>query len=210
MLRAGRTLSEATTHLCKVLGIEHALFPMSDDAVPTRVRTQDGGQLAFQHYFVRDRCSPVVTGFDFEGIETARPSPGFVNALGAQRLGAIVVCPSNPFVSVDPVLAIPGVMDAIARASAPLIAVSPIVGGAAIKGPAAKMMKELGMPRTALAVARHYAGRIDGFVLDQVDVGHAKAVEALGMKVLVTNTMMHSLADRTALARDVLAFAEKF
>ncbi|MEX2327074.1 MAG: 2-phospho-L-lactate transferase, partial [Pseudomonadales bacterium] len=209
MLRRGGTLSDATTFLCQALGIRHALIPMSDDAVPTLVRTGNGTRLAFQHYFVRDRCSPVVKGFEFEGVETARPSPGFRNVLGAGRLSSIVICPSNPFVSVDPVLAIPGVMDAINRASAPLIAVSPIVGGAAIKGPAAKMMKELGMPQTALAVARHYVGRVDGFVLDLVDKDYAFEVEALGMQVLVTNTMMRSLDDRIALARDVLGFAER-
>lgn len=207
LIGGGATLSEATATLCLRLGVEPQLIPMSDDPVPTIVKTPDGAELSFQHYFVRDRCAPEVSGFEFRGIEKARPAPAFRAVLEDPDLAAIIICPSNPFVSVDPVLALPGVMDAIGASAAPVIAVSPIVAGLAIKGPAAKMMRELGMPQTALAVAEHYAGRVDGFVLDDQDAGAAADVEALGMQVCVTNTVMKTEADKQALAADVLAFA---
>lgn len=209
LLRQGRTLSEATAHLCSALGISHPIVPMSDDAVPTVVITRSGERLGFQHYFVRDRCEPPVTGFEFVNIEAARMSPGFSLALARGDLAAIIICPSNPFVSVDPVLHVPGVMDAIEQAGVPVIAVSPIVGGRAIKGPAAKMMAELGMPQTALAVAEHYVGRIDGFILDDEDSSLAPAVNDLGIATRVTNTVMVSLSDRIHLAREAVAFADE-
>jgi len=162
---------------------------------------------AFQHYFVRDKCTPVVRGFEFSGIETAEASPEFIEAIEDENLDCIIICPSNPFVSVDPVLKINGVMSAMLDARAPIIAVSPIVGGMAIKGPAAKMMGELGMPQSALAVARHYQGRIDGFVIDETDESMASDIEALGMKVLVCPTIMRSLEDRIALAKSCITFA---
>lgn len=207
LLAEGWTLSEVTDHLCKALGIEPRLVPMSDQSVPTEVLTRDGGRLAFQHYFVRDRCAPAVTGFEFVGVDDAKPSAGFMEAIEADGLQAIVICPSNPFVSVEPVLRLPGVERAMRGADAPLIAVSPIVGGEALKGPAAKMMKELGMPGTALAVAEYYRGRIDGFVIDSRDEQYCDAIEALGLEALVTNTVMNTLDDRIQLAREVLAFA---
>ncbi len=207
--REGQSLSAVTHRLCQLLGVRHGLWPMSDDPVATIVVTRSGERLAFQHYFVRDRCVPPVKGFEFVGIEASRPSPAFSAALSSPALEAIVICPSNPFVSVDPVLQIPGVMAAMGASPAPVIAVSPIVGGQAIKGPAAKMMQELGMPQTALAVAAHYRGRIDGFVLDTVDEQYRSAIEDLGMSTLVTNTVMVSLADRIALAGDVLDFAKQ-
>ncbi|HKI73774.1 MAG TPA: 2-phospho-L-lactate transferase [Pseudomonadales bacterium] len=208
LLRQGATLSAATGQLCSALGIAHPVVPMSDDPVPTVVHTKDG-DLGFQHYFVRDHCEPEVTGFEFKGIEAAHPAPAFADALAADELSAVIVCPSNPFVSVDPVLHLPGVMDAIHRARVPMIAVSPIVGGRAIKGPAAKMMAELGMPQTALAVAEHYVGRVDGFVLDDEDAGLESAVQDLGMETLVTNTIMTTLDDRVALAECTLDFARR-
>ena len=124
-------------------------------------------------------------------------------------MSAIVICPSNPFVSVDPVLALPGILTAMRASKAPVIAVSPIVGGLAIKGPAAKMMAELGMPQSALAVAKHYLGRIDGFVIDDEDADLKSEIEALGIPTIVTNTVMVTLADRTALATCVLDFAHQ-
>ncbi|XOV87514.1 MAG: 2-phospho-L-lactate transferase [Pseudomonadota bacterium] len=209
LLAGGATLSEATAALCQALGVVHRVIPMSDDPVPTQVLTRTGEALSFQHYFVRDRCMPAVTGFEFAGIAAARPAPAFLESLRSTALRGVVICPSNPFVSVDPVLALPGVMELMKAASAPVVAVSPIVGGQAIKGPAAKMMQELGMPQTALAVAQHYQGRIDGFVLDQQDEHYAPAVERLGMSVQVTNTMMLSLEDRINLATAVLGFIEQ-
>ena len=158
---------------------------MSDQPVRTMVATPRG-ELAFQHYFVRDRCEPQVTGFRFAGIECARPSDALAAALADPELASIVVCPSNPFVSVDPILAVPGVEDAVRSCAAPVVAVSPIVAGAALKGPAAKMMRELRMPVTAIEVARHYArrGLLDGFVLDRQDQSLRGEVEALGVAVL--------------------------
>ncbi|MDP6342988.1 MAG: 2-phospho-L-lactate transferase [Alphaproteobacteria bacterium] len=206
-LARGDSLSSVTRAVTERLGIAARIVPMSDDPVRTYVRTADG-PLAFQHYFVRDRCEPAVGGFEFRGIEGARPQAEFIAALAADDLRAVVITPSNPFVSIDPILELPGVRRALADAAAPIIAVSPIVGGQAIKGPAAKMMAELGMPGSALAVAEHYGGLLDGFVLDRVDGEQAEAVAALGLRPLVTGTVMRSLADREALARDVLAFAD--
>lgn len=208
LLNEGMSLSEATRELASRLGVKPALVPMTDDDVPTIVMTDGGEPLSFQHYFVRDRCAPAVSGFEFRGVAQAAPAPAFVEALGRPDLGGVLICPSNPFVSVDPVLALPGVLDAMAASPAPVIAVSPIVAGLAIKGPAAKMMRELGMPQTALAVAAHYQGRIDGFVLDEQDAATAPAIEALGMKVHVAQTVMQTVADKLALANETLAFAE--
>lgn len=209
LLAAGLSLSEVTANLCERLGVTHPIVPMTDDEVATRVHVSNGDILAFQHYFVRDRCEPEVTGFDFQGIHHARPAPGFVDALKDQ-LDCILICPSNPFVSVDPVLKLPDVESACRTNPAPVIAVSPIIGGAAIKGPAAKMMAELGMPQTALAVAEHYVGRIDGFVIDEADSELQPAIEALGIHCLVTKTLMRSLDDRRQLADDCLRFATTF
>lgn len=205
----GKTLSEVTRYFCRQLGVAHSLVPMTDDDVQTVVHTRSGETLAFQHYFVRDRCQPEVTGFDFRNIERARPAPEFSARLADRNLGGIVICPSNPFVSVDPVLGLPGVMEAMKQSGAPVIAVSPIVGGQAIKGPAAKMMAELGVPQSALAVAKHYENRIDGFVLDQQDVALKDSIEAMGIATISTNTVMVTLDDRIALADNILQFAKE-
>ncbi len=208
-LRSGETLTDVTRALCGALGVEATIRPMSDDPVRTVVETRNG-ELSFQHYFVRDRCEPAVTGFRFRGAADARPAAAFRAALEGADLGAIVICPSNPLVSVDPVLALPGVEGGIRQASAPVVAVSPIVGGTAIKGPAAKMMTELNMPVTATAVAWHYHQRdlLDGFVIDEADAAHAAEIEDLGLPTLVTGTVMETLADRERLARETLEFVE--
>ena len=205
-LRAGESLTAVTAHLTAQLGIATRILPMSDEPVRTVVETA-GGPLAFQHYFVREKCAPAVTGFTFAGAEAAPPNPGFLAALEAPGLEAIVICPSNPFISIDPILALPGVRDRLAASPAPVVAVSPLVGGEAVKGPTAKMMEELGLAKSTTEVARHYAGLLDGFVIDTVDDGAADAVRALGIEVLVTGTVMESLDDRIALARATLAFA---
>jgi LPPG:FO 2-phospho-L-lactate transferase len=202
---AGETLSAVTADLARRLGGRVRIAPMSDRPVRTIVETPDG-PLPFQHYFVRERCRPRVTGFRFEGAAAATPSPAFAAAL-AGGPEAIVICPSNPFISIDPILAVPGVRDALARRSAPAVAVSPIVGGRAIKGPTAKMMTELGIPSDASAVAEHYRGLIDGFILDRSDAASAAAVERLGLAVLVTGTVMQTLDDKAQLAREALDFA---
>ena len=205
-LAAGESLAVITADFAKRLGITARIAPMSSDPVHTIVETPDGA-LAFQHYFVRERCEPIVTGFGFDGAANAVADPAFLAALSAGTLKAIIVCPSNPFISIDPILAVPGVRDGLAARKAPLIAVSPIVGGQAIKGPTAKMMAELGLPTTAVAVAAHYGDLLDGFVLDEADAGSADAVARLGIDVHVTNTVMRSLDDRIALAREVTAYA---
>ena len=207
-LAAGEPLSRVTAELTARLGIELSVIPMSDDPVRTFVETA-AGALAFQHYFVRDQCAPEVTGFEFRGAKTATPSPMALGALADPALDAVVICPSNPFISIDPILAVPGLRGAIEDAAAPVIAVSPIVGGKAIKGPTAKMMLELGVTQSAASVARHYDGLIDGFVLDSEDAASGDEIRALGLDVLTTNTVMQSLEDRVSLAADVLEFATK-
>ena len=204
-LAAGRSLSEITADFCARLGIAAGLLPMSDDPVRTLVHTREG-VLPFQQYFVARRCEPVVTAIAFDGAATARPNPAFLDALADPALAAVVICPSNPFLSIDPILALPGVRAALAACRAPLVAVSPIVGGRAIKGPTAKIMGELAMPATAAAVAGYYGALLDGFVVDEADAGDAARLE---LPVSVTRTLMASLDDRDGLARQVLALAER-
>jgi len=203
---AGESLSAVTADIARRLGVAVRIAPMSDQPVRTLVETPDGA-LPFQHYFVREQCTPKVAGFRFEGAEAAEPAAAFAAALeGGPE--AVVICPSNPFISIDPILSIPGVPAALRRSKAPVVAVSPIVGGRAIKGPTAKMMAELGLPSGAVEVARHYDGLIDGFVLDSCDAESADAVKALGLAVHVTGTVMQTLNDKTRLAREVLDFAQ--
>lgn len=206
LLRRGESLSAATAALCAGFGVAHTVLPMSDDPVATIVDTADG-ELSFQHYFVREQCRPAVRGFHFRGVETARPQPRFLAQLLGNELDAIIVCPSNPFVSIDPMLRLPGVRAALENATAPVIAVSPIVGGVAIKGPAAKMMAELNMPSSALAVAEYYRDLLDGFVVDRADADQVAAIAELGIAVHVTDSVMHTLDDRVRLAAEVLQFA---
>jgi LPPG:FO 2-phospho-L-lactate transferase len=207
-LRAGESLSRVTDDFCARLGVPCRILPMTDEPVRTVVHTA-AGRLAFQHYFVRDRCEPRVTGFSFEGQESARPCDALLAALSDPRLGAVVICPSNPFVSVDPILGVPGVGAALARRRAPIVAVSPIVGGQALKGPAAKMMAELDLQVTAVEIARHYVDRglLDAFVLDHTDAELASEIDALGVAHRITNTVMLTLDDRISLAGQVLDLA---
>jgi LPPG:FO 2-phospho-L-lactate transferase len=202
-LAAGESLSAVTARLAARLGLRHAVVPMSDQPVRTWIDTPDGA-LAFQHYFVRRRCGPTALAIRFEGAAEATPAPAFAAALTRADLAAVLICPSNPYLSIDPVLAIPGVRAAIRRTGAPCVAVSPIVGGQAIKGPAAKLMGELGVQPGATAVAAHYAGLIDGLVVDRLDAGEAVAIERQGLAVKVTATVMRTDEDRIALARDAL------
>ena len=208
-LAEGASLSEVTAELCASLGVSTTLLPMSDDPVRTMVSTEIG-ELPFQHYFVREACEPGVSGFRFQGIEEARPQAQLLDMLASSESAApaaIVICPSNPFVSVDPVLNMPGMREALLRCDAPVIAVSPIVSGLAIKGPAAKMMQELSLPVTAVSVAQHYQGLVDHFVVDEGDATLVAEIEALGMTAAVAPTIMKTLADREALGRFVLSLA---
>jgi LPPG:FO 2-phospho-L-lactate transferase len=206
-LRDGETLSAVTAGLCDRFGIGHPIIPMSDDPVSTMVLT-DGGRLAFQDYFVRLRCEPRVTGFEFDGAEAAHPSPALSTVMESGSITAAIICPSNPYVSVGPILAVPDIARWLGAREFPVVAVSPIVGGRALKGPAAKMMAELGVEVSALAVARHHGGLLDGMVVDRTDEALATAIEAEGIRVAVTGTIMNSAATRAALAQDVVSFAK--
>jgi LPPG:FO 2-phospho-L-lactate transferase len=206
-LAAGETLTAVTGDLAARLGIAARILPMCDAAVATMVRTPDG-ELPFQDYFVRLRCAVTVQGFRFAGIESARPSAEVLAALTDPDLDAVIVCPSNPFVSVDPILSVPGLRASIPKCL-PIVAVSPIIAGQAVKGPAAAMLRDLGFDVSALGVARHYAGWLTGLVVDTQDESLAKSIEALGIRVLLTDTLMKSDADRERLARETLAFAER-
>jgi len=201
-LWAGESLTEVTAALCAALGVRMRVLPMTDDIFRTMVQTEEG-ELEFQEYFVQRRCEPRVTGFRFDGLGSAFPTEQVLTALDAADV--IIFCPSNPFVSLDPILSLPGVRERVGRKGA--VAVSPIVGGQAIKGPAAKMFAELGMEVTAASVAAHYAGLLRGFVLDEVDAELKPSIESDTLQVLVTNTVMRSDADRARLAREVLDFA---
>ena len=204
-LRSGVKLSEFASQTAHSLEISAQVLPMSDDAVRTIVETAEG-DLPFQHYFVRRRCEPVVKGIRFQSASAATPSPGVLDLLLNPAVRAIVVCPSNPYLSVDPILSVPGIRDALAKNAAPVIAVSPIIGGEAVKGPTAKIMHELGVAVNTQAIAAHYRGLIDGLVIDEADAAdEARA----GVPVMVTRTMMRDLADRERLAGDVVAFADK-
>jgi LPPG:FO 2-phospho-L-lactate transferase len=211
LLRQGKTLTEATHIISRALGIEATILPMTDDRLRTLVDT-DQGVLDFQDYFVRRQWQPVIKRIIFNGAEAARATPQVLNAL--QGAEAIIIAPSNPFVSVAPILALtPAPLSQVGRGdgdegSKPIAAVSPIVGGQALKGPAAKMFRELGREPSALAVAQHYQGLVTHFVLDQLDAAQENAIQSLGMKTLVTNTIMQSVEDRKQLASEVLNFIQ--
>jgi LPPG:FO 2-phospho-L-lactate transferase len=201
-LGAGETLTDFCAHAATRLGIAAHILPMTDDRLRTVVET-DMGTLAFQEYFVREQCRPAVRAIRFDGAGDARPTRQVLDALLAQTLAGIIVCPSNPWLSVDPILAVPGLRAALRQRRVPIIAVSPIVGGKALKGPVAKIMGELGLAVNSVSIAHHCAGLIDGLVVDTAD---AALVPDLGVPALVTNTVMHTLDDKVALARECLAF----
>ncbi len=203
-LRGGEPLSAVTAELARRRGLPFRLLPVTDDPHPTVVVTPEG-ELSFQDYFVRGRATATVTGLRFPGAAEARPAPGVIEAI--EEADAVIVAPSNPFVSVDPLLAVPGVRDAIEGSRAVRVAVSPIVGGEAVKGPAAAIMRSLGHEVSALGVARLYAGLVDAVVLDEVDAPLADAVEALSLRAVVCDTMMTSTERREALARRVVEAA---
>ncbi|MFG1426243.1 2-phospho-L-lactate transferase [Roseixanthobacter glucoisosaccharinicivorans] len=203
-LRGGESLTQVTLSLCARLGIAARLLPMSDAPVRTLVHT-DEGTLPFQRYFVERRCAPAVTGFTFEGAGVAQPTSEVLAALAAPDLRAVVICPSNPYLSIDPILAIPGLRAALAAVRAPVVAVSPIIGGQAIKGPTAKIMAELKVPATSAAIAAHYDTLIDGLVIDTAD-GDERA--RISTPVAAVPTLMKTADDSARLARDVLRFAD--
>ena len=202
-LGAGETLTRVTADLSLALGVRSAILPMCDEPVATVIETPDGS-LDFQEYFVRRGQSDEVVGVSFGGIEEARPSEAVLDALSRAEL--VVLCPSNPIVSIGPILAVPGMREALAASSAPKVAVSPIVGGRALKGPADRMLDSLGHEVSATGVAHLYEGLVDGIVVDDQDADQRPSIEGLGMRVLATDAVMRDEDDRARLAREILEF----
>lgn len=202
-LAAGERLTAIVGAFAQRLGIRARLLPMSDEAVRTRALTEEG-RFDFQDYFVRLQCRPRILAVEFAHADAARPTAELEAVLRTPGLEAIVICPSNPYLSIDPILSVPGLRAALRAAGAPVVAVSPIIAGAAVKGPTAKIMQELGRPAGAHEVARHYAGLIDGFVLDRRD---AELAREIAVPVHVSDTLMRTDADRLRLAGETLDFA---
>jgi LPPG:FO 2-phospho-L-lactate transferase len=203
LLDQGASLTGAIRVLAARLGVRHPVLPMTDSTVRTVVQTREG-ELAFQEYFVHQRCEPRVSGFRFEGAQQAAPTPEIQAALAHPR--GIIICPSNPYVSIGPILAIAGIREVLERTAAPILAVSPIVGGAAIKGPAAKMLAELGQEISAVGVARLYADLIDAMVIDEQDQALLAQRQSGDPKLVTTRTVMRTRDERVGLARDCLDF----
>ena len=208
-LERGAVLSDVTRELCAAFGIAHRVLPMSDDPLQTIIET-DQGDLPFQDYFVRLGCRPRVRSVRFNWAEIAQPHPEFAAPLNNPGLRAVILCPSNPFLSIDPILSLEGIRPGLQSTPAPVVAVSPIVGGKALKGPAAKIMEELDMPANNLSIAEYYRDFLDGLVIDRSDEHEAGAIGKLGIKVKVANTVMRSMQDREKLADTTLEFALGF
>ncbi len=201
-LNEGFQLSEVTKMFCEFWNIGPGILPASDDEVPTIVSTVEYGNLSFQEYFVKNQCEPTVTAFQFFRANHAKPSPEVLERI--EQADMIVFCPSNPWVSIDPILAVPGIKESIQ--SKKVLAVSPIVGGKAIKGPASKMFNELGIQPSPLALAEKYQGLLDCLVLDNIDRDYQKQIENLGIQTVVTQTLMHTVEDRKQLASTIINY----
>jgi LPPG:FO 2-phospho-L-lactate transferase len=202
MLRDGHTLSEVTRNVCRALGVNTGVIPMTDDQVPTIVLTEEG-ELPFQEYFVARRFEPVVNGFRFEGVEEAKPAPEVLPALASADL--VVLCPSNPWVSLDPILAIPGIRSALV--SKTVVGVSPIIAGKAVKGPAARMFEQLGFIPGPAAVAQHFRDLLTGLIIDHEDASSGQGIADMGVAVKRSDILMRSVEDRERLGRQVVDFA---
>lgn len=206
-LAEGRTLTEVTDHISRALGVRSRIIPMTDSYTPTRVVT-DEGEMHFQEYFVRRRCEPRVREIRFQNVEQARASAGVESAI--LDADAVIICPSNPFISIGPILAVPGIREWLRQTRADVIAITPIIEGRALKGPAADMLRDLGHEVSALGVARVYRDIADVFVLDETDSGLRASIEALGLRVMITNTVMGTLEDKEQLAKEVLRNESSF
>ncbi len=204
-MRRGEPLGDVTADLFASFGIQAHVYPMSDQPVGTIVHTQDNRDLPFQRYFVQERCAAKVRGFTYSGVDSAQPVRQIIDLLANPELKAIILCPSNPFVSINPILALAGVRDALRNASVPVVAVSPLVGGQAVKGPLAKMLAEMNMPTGNQAIAEQYEDFLTGLVIDTSDADDA---DNLPVRTLATNTVMKTLQHKKALAQTVLDFAE--
>lgn len=212
LLRSGglydrRRLTEITLDFCRHLGVTARILPATDDPLRTHVLTDDGA-VSFQEYFVELGCEPKVRGFQYAGADQARISDELLDALYSKDLEAVVVCPSNPYHSIRPILEVNGMKELLRRCGAPVVAVTPIIGGHALKGSAAKMMRELGREVSARSVAMEYLRIIDGFVIDEADAGLAEGIRASGIQVISAKTIMRTVGDRIALAQTVLDFAQ--
>jgi len=206
LLREGLPLSKITARLNTCLGVKATILPMTDDAVETRVKTPQG-EISFQEYFVKQRWQPEVKEIFYASVENSNPSPGVIEAIGCAR--RIIICPSNPVTSIGPILAVPGIRNAIKTANASVIGVSPIIGDSAISGPAHKLMVAQGHEASALAVAQTYADLLDSFLIDRADEKVCGKIQRLGIKTSATSIRMDSHAEKRRLAREVLALADK-
>lgn len=202
-LRKGKNLSEITQQFCEKLGVHADILPMSNEPVRTIVKTVEG-DVPFQQYFVRDKCASIVTGFEFDGAVASQPDHEVITAIADAEFDAIIICPSNPFISIDPILAVPGYKEALMNSETPVVGISPIIGSNSVKGPTSKIMKELGIPVSSLSVAKHYKGILDGFIVDShddLDAGEA------GTPVYKTNIMMDTFEKKKSLARETMKFS---
>ena len=204
-LNAGEPLSRITADMAARFGIACGVLPMTDDRVATVLHTEEG-VLEFQRYFVERQAQVVVNAIEYRGADQARPSAEVLALLADPSLTGVIICPSNPWLSIDPLLAMPALRAALQQSPAPVIAISPIIGGRAVKGPTARLMAELGMPVTATEVARHYSDLIDGFMLDEIDGERVAEIEAMAIAVDVQQTLMHDLASKTNLAARAVEF----
>lgn len=202
LLEEGKTLSEAAESIRVALGVKARILPMSNDPVPTIIETNEGA-MHFQEYLVKRRAGPIVKGIQFRGVQAARPAPGVLDAI--RQASRIIVCPSNPLISIGPILAVPGVREQLRARKNDILAVCPIVGGKSLKGPSDKMLAQLGYEASALGVAKLYADFAGTLVVDPADKGQTKAIEALGMKVAILPTVMNTLSQKRKLARSLLS-----
>ena len=205
-LASGARLCDVTAELYDAFGVSANVLPMSDSPIPTIVQTKDGQALSFQHYLVRDHCAPDVAGFDYRGADQATAPAALSQALADSTLDAIVIAPSNPFVSISPILSVPGIRAALRAARAPVVAVSPLIGGKAVKGPLAKMLGELGLPVNSASIAAQYADLLDGMVIDSADAGDAAG---MSLPVLTVPTLMAGIEDRIALGQPGAGFRRR-
>ena len=206
-LKEGERLSLITSSFCRKFGVKSHIVPATDDSLKTLVKTPKG-ILSFQHYFVRDQCRPKILALQYEGSENAQLCSALEEALESSLLETVVVCPSNPFLSIDPILAVKGVREKLKKSKARVIAVSPIVGGDAVKGPTADNLRDLGFSVSAYTIAKYYSDFIDGFILDKGDENEISQIESLGIQVGLADTVMTDLQSKIKLAEDVLRFSK--
>lgn len=207
LLQAGKTLSDATQHLCQALNLKHNLVPMTDESVKTRIHTETES-LDFQDYFVKHQSQPVVKSITYDGAECAKPSLGFLQALMNPQLTGIIICPSNPILSIAPILALPGIKELILQRHVPVIAISPLMQGQSFKGPAAKIMGELGLDTSVLSIGKYYQSFLTTLVIDPVDIDYHDALTSLGLSVVTHNIILKTMDDYLSLAQKALKLTD--